>query len=217
MIPAVAITSGTGKTAIRLILNGEGITTTTAREQTAAVRPPRAAPGLAGRWRWGCTDWTAGQATITGRRKAGPLTFEIQGIVKQIRTGFSQSGWVWTVERKSDRKGTPAGTSKGRASSYGDCVRAAYVAAIALESEVCGLRTVARNTRAGRTFENAARTTGQAFKRKEQASSTPPTARSPKKVRNGKNAARQSVSSSNGTGQKKTKARKMANGQGKLF
>lgn len=217
MIPAVAITSGTGKTAVRLILDGEGLTTTTAREQTAAVRPPKAAPGLAGRWRWACTDWTAGQATITGRRRAGPLTFEIQGVVKQVRTGFSQSGWVWTVERRSDRKGTPAGMNKGRASSYGDCVRAAYVAAIALESEVCGLRTVARNTRAGRTFENAARTTGQAFKRKEQASSTQPATRPTEKVRKSKVTAVKSASSKKTTGQKKTKARKMANGQARLF
>ena len=171
MVPTVAITAGAGKAAVRVVVGGQGITTATAREQAHAVKPPKSAPGLAGRWRWTCTDWTAGQTTVTGRRKAGPLRFEIQGVVKETRNGFTQSGWVWSVERRSDRKGTPPGSNKGRASSYGDAVRASYVAAIALEGEVCGLRTVARNTRAGRTFENAARTTGQASKRKKQVSS----------------------------------------------
>ena len=171
MVPTVAITSGAGKTAVRVVVGGQGITTATAREQAEAVKPPRFAPGLAGRWRWTCTDWTAGQTTITGRRKAGPLRFGVQGVVKQTRSGFSQAGWVWSVERKSDRKGTPPGSNKGRASSYGDAVRASYVAAIALEGEVCGLRTVARNTRAGRTFESAARTTGRASKSQKQVSS----------------------------------------------
>lgn len=169
MVPTVAITAGKGRGALRFLLGGDGLTVASARQQTAAVKPPRTAPGLAGRWRWDCTDWTAGQATITGRRKAGPLILEIQGIVKQTNRGFSQAGWVWTVERKSDRKGTPPGTSNGRSSSYGDAVRAAYVAAIALESEVCGLRTVARNTRAGRTFEAAARTTARANSTKPRA------------------------------------------------
>ena len=147
-----------------------GVETATAQEQSAAVKPPRAAPGLAGRWRWTCTDWTAGQTTLTGQRRAGPLRLEIQGVVKETRNGWTQSGWVWTVERKSDRKGTPAASRKGRSSSYGDTVRASYVAGIELEGEVCGLRTVARNTRAGRTFEAAARTTARA-------SSTKPSAR----------------------------------------
>lgn len=217
MVPTVAITAGKGREALRFLLGGDGLTVASARQQTAAVKPPRSAPGLAGRWRWACTDWTAGQTTVTGQRKAGPLILEIQGVVKETARGFSQSGWVWTVERKSDRKGTPPGTNKGRASSYGDCVRAAYVAAIALESEVCGLRTVARNTRAGRTFENAARTTGQAFKRKEQASSVAPATRPTKKVRKGKPTAVKSASSKKATGQKKTAGRKMANGQARLF
>ena len=183
MVPDIAVSISKGKTARRVLVTSAGVEIATTREQTAAVKPPRSAPGLAGRWRWGCTDWTAGQTTLTGERRAGPLTFQIQGVVKETARGWSQSGWVWTVERKSDRKGTPQANRRGRASSYGDCVQAAYVAAIALESEVCGLRTVARNTRAGRTFENAARTTGQAFKRKEQASSAPTSTRSTKKVR----------------------------------
>ncbi len=162
MVPDIAISIGKGKTARRVLVTSAGVEMATAREQTAAVKPPRTAPGLAGRWRWACTDWTAGQTTVTGERRAGPLRFSIQGVVKETRNGWNQSGWVWTVERKSDRKGTPPGTRKGKSSSYGDAVRAAYVAAIELEGEVCGLRTVARNTRAGRTFEAAARTTSRA-------------------------------------------------------
>lgn len=162
MVPDIAVSIGKGRTARRVLVTSMGVETATAREQTAAVKPPRTAPGLAGRWRWACTDWTAGQTTVTGERRAGPLRFQVQGVVKETRSGWSQSGWVWTVERKSDRKGTPAASRKGRASSYGDTVRAAYVAGIELEGEVCGLRTVARNTRAGRTFEAAARTTGRA-------------------------------------------------------
>lgn len=162
MVPDIAVSIGKGRTARRVLVTSAGVEPATAREQTAAVKPPRTAPGLAGRWRWACTDWTAGQTTVTGERRAGPLRFQVQGVVKETRNGWSQSGWVWTVERKSDRKGTPAASRKGRASSYGDTVRAAYVAGIELEGEVCGLRTVARNTRAGRTFEAAARTTGRA-------------------------------------------------------
>jgi len=171
MVPDIAVSIGTGRTARRVLVTAMGVETATAREQTAAVKPPRAAPGLAGRWRWKCTDWTAGQTTVTGERRAGPLTFQIQGVLKETARGWSQSGWVWTVERRSDRKGTPQANRRGRASSYGDTVRAAYVSAIALEGEVCGLRTVARNTRAGRTFESAKRTTGQASKRQKQVSS----------------------------------------------
>jgi len=162
MVPDIAVTIGKGRAARRVLVTSAGVQTATTQQQTQAVKPPRAAPGLAGRWRWSCTDWTAGQTTLTGERRAGPLRFQVQGVVKETRAGWSQSGWVWTVERKSDRKGTPAATRSGRASTYGDTVRAAYVAGIELEGEVCGIRTVARNTRAGRTFETAARTTGRA-------------------------------------------------------
>jgi len=169
MVPPIAVSIGKGKTARRVLVTSAGVEMATAREQTAAVKPPRTAPGLAGRWRWACTDWTAGQTTVTGERRAGPLRFQVQGVVKETRKGWTQSGWVWTVQRKSDRKGTPAASRKGRASSYGDTVRAAYVAGIELEGEVCGLRTVARNTRAGRTFETAARTTARASSTKTRA------------------------------------------------
>jgi len=74
---------------------------------------------------------------------------------------------------------------------------------------------VARNTRAGRTFESAARTTGQAFKRKEQASSTQPATRSTKKVRKSKSPAPKNVSSNKTAGQKKTASKNGRKAAGK--
>ena len=113
MVPPIVLTIGRGRGAMRLLV-AESVTMATTSEQRAALRPPNRAPGLAGRWRWSCTDFTAGQVTVTGRRRAGPLDIEIQGQVKQTRNGWSQSGWVWTVTRRADRKGTPAATDRGR-------------------------------------------------------------------------------------------------------
>lgn len=221
MVPNIALSIGKGRTARRVLVTSMGVETATAREQTAAVKPPRLAPGLAGRWRWSCTDWTAGQTTVTGERKAGPLRFQIQGVVKETRKGWSQSGWVWTVERKSDRKGTPPGSNRGKASTYGDAVRAAYVSGIALEGEVCGLRTVARNTRAGRTFEAAALATGRANSAKKRAtvkaSSVELKPKRTARVRKKAPAAPAATRPKPKNGQKKSAPRKSKNGQTRLF
>lgn len=160
MVPPIAITAGKGRAAVRLLL-GADVREVSTTEQTAAAKKPRAAPGLAGRWRWTATPWAAGQTTLTGLRKAGPLLIEVQGIVAATRNGYTQRSWVWRVERGTDRKGTPPATQRGKAPDYPQAVRLAYEAAIALEGEVCGVRTVARNTRAGRTFEAASLATAR--------------------------------------------------------
>lgn len=224
MVPPIALTIGKGRGAVRLLV-AESVTMATTAEQRQAVKPPRRAPGLAGRWRWDCTDLTAGQVTVTGRRRAGPLDLEIQGQVKQTRSGWTQSGWVYTVTRRSDRKGTPSATNRGRASSYALCVAAAYAAAIGLEAEVCGVRTVARNTRAGRTFEAAAlATVRKGSSKKRQPAQGASVELEPTRTKSGRKSTPKTTSATrrNGkNGQKKTAAKTgrktAAKRQGSLF